>query len=54
MTTWRMPIAYWITKATNAHSEYVLLTAVARQQKLRERALVLRYTYTASLVMFSV
>ena len=26
-TTWRMHIAYWILKATNTLSEYVILTA---------------------------
>jgi hypothetical protein len=25
---WRMPIACWITKAKDTHSEYVILTAV--------------------------
>jgi len=25
MTIWRMRIAYWITKATDTHSEYVIL-----------------------------
>ena len=25
MTIWRMRIACWVTKATNTHSEYVLL-----------------------------
>jgi len=29
MTTWRMCIACWITKATNTHSEYVILIAFA-------------------------
>jgi len=27
MTTWRMSIACWVTKATDTHSEYVTLTA---------------------------
>jgi len=26
MTIWRTRIACWITKATNTHSEYVILT----------------------------
>jgi hypothetical protein len=43
-------IAYWIPKATNTHSEYVLLIAFSLQQWLHERASVLRYTYIASLV----
>jgi hypothetical protein len=46
----RMRFACWITKATNTHSEYVTLIAFPRQQLLRERASMLRYTYTASLV----
>jgi hypothetical protein len=43
----RMRFACWITKATDLHSEYVILIDFARQQWLRERASVLRYTYTA-------
>jgi hypothetical protein len=35
MTMWRMGIAYWMTKATNMHSEYVLLaTATSVVQTL--------------------
>jgi hypothetical protein len=50
MTMWRMRIARWITKATDIHSEYVVLTAFPLQQWLHERASMLRYTYIASLV----
>ena len=32
MTIWRMRTACWITKATNAHSVYVILIAFALQQ----------------------
>jgi hypothetical protein len=32
----RMPCAYWITKATNTHSENVIVIAFAQQQKLPE------------------
>ena len=32
MTIWRMRFACWITKATDTHSEYVILFAVPRQQ----------------------
>jgi hypothetical protein len=46
---WRMRFACWITKAANTHSEYVIVTAFSRQQWLRERASILRYTYIASL-----
>jgi hypothetical protein len=49
-----MRFACWITTATQGcarvRSEYVLLTAFSRQQWLRERVSVWRYTYTARLV----
>ena len=50
MTIWRMRIACWITKATDTHSEYVILIAFTQQQWLRERTSMLRYMYIASLV----
>jgi len=34
MTIWRMCIARWITKATDTHSEYVVLIAFQLQQWL--------------------
>jgi hypothetical protein len=40
----RMRIACWITKATDTHSEYVMIIALLRQQWLRERFSILRYT----------
>ena len=40
--TERMPIACWITKATNTHSEYVILNAFRRQQCFHEHVSVLR------------
>jgi hypothetical protein len=46
----RMRFACWIAKATDTHSQYVILIAFTRQQWLRERALMLRYTYIACLV----
>ena len=46
----RMRFARWITNATNTHSEYVILIAFSRQQWLRERVIVLRYTHIASAV----
>ena len=49
MTMWRMRTARWITKATDTHSEYVVLTAFPLQQWLHERASMLRYTHIASL-----
>ena len=39
-----MRFACWITKTTGTHSEYVMLIAFPRQQWLRERATMLRYT----------
>jgi len=39
---WRMSFACWITKATDTHSEYVILIGFSRQQRLRERAPILR------------
>ena len=44
-----MHIAYWITKATNTHSEYIQLIAFSLQQLLHERASILLYTYNAGL-----
>jgi hypothetical protein len=42
MTTWRMRIACWIPKATNTHSEYVILIVSPLQQWLHEGASMLR------------
>ena len=50
MTIWRMPIAYWLSKATNTFSEYILLIVFPLQRWLHVRALMLRYTYIACLV----
>jgi hypothetical protein len=44
MTIWHMCIECWIPKATNTHSEYVILKAVPLQQWLYEPASMLRYT----------
>jgi len=38
MTIRRMRIAYWIPKATNTRSEYVIFIAIPQQQWLHERA----------------
>jgi hypothetical protein len=48
MTIWRMRIACWILKATNTHSEYVILTAFP----LSESALALSYMFRARLIIF--
>jgi hypothetical protein len=45
-----MRFACWITKATDTHSEFVILIAVPRQKWFRERASMLRYTYIVCLV----
>ena len=46
-----MRLLCWITKATHTYSEYVIVIAFSLQQLLHERALVLRYTYDAGLVI---
>jgi len=50
MTIW-LRIACWIPKATDTHSEYVIRTVFPLQQRLHERASILRYTYIACLAM---
>jgi hypothetical protein len=37
MTKWLIRFACWKTKATNTHSEYVILTVSPRQQSLGGR-----------------
>ena len=32
MAIWRFRVAYWITKAKNTHTEYVILIAFPQQQ----------------------
>ena len=41
----RMRFACWITKATDTQSHYAILIDFPRQQRLRERASMLRYIY---------
>jgi hypothetical protein len=50
MTIWCLNIACCVSMATDIRSEYVIPRALPRQQCLRERASMLRYTYIASLV----
>jgi hypothetical protein len=50
MTTWSMPIACWIPKATNTHSEYVIHIAFQLQQWLHARASMSRCTNFACLI----
>jgi len=52
MTIWRMRIACWITKATNTHTQYVILIALPLQQWLHERTSVSRDIYIACLVCY--
>jgi hypothetical protein len=54
ITVWRMCIACWLTLATDTHSEYVIHTAFPLQRWLHESSSLLRYTYIAYLVCFSV
>ena len=42
-----MRIAYWIPKATNTHSVYVILIVFPLEKWLHERASLIRYTYIA-------
>jgi hypothetical protein len=47
-----MYFSCWINKATDTHSELVILIAFARQKLLRERTWILRYRYVPCLVCF--
>jgi len=59
VTIWRMRVACCIPKTTHiqkhttthTHTEYVILIAFPRKQRLCERTPMLRYTYGACLVM---
>ena len=51
MTKWRTPIACWITKATHAHSEHVILIPFPLQHWLHERASMLRLYFHCLLVV---
>jgi hypothetical protein len=50
MILWRMRMTCWKTKATNTHSECVVLFAFLLQQWLQERASMLPYSKFACLV----
>jgi hypothetical protein len=41
-----------MTRATNTHSQHVLIIGFVRQQYLRERACMLRYMYIVCLVVY--
>jgi len=51
MTIWRMHIACWVTKATDTHSEYVILISFPLQLWFHERASMLSFTYIVSHVL---
>ena len=53
MTIWCMHVACWIPKATNTHSEYVMLIAFPLQQWLHEHASMLCYMYVPLHVYYS-
>jgi len=48
-----MRFAFWIPKATDTHSECLILIVFLQQQWLYARASVLRYMYIACLVIFA-
>jgi hypothetical protein len=50
MTTWRMRLPYWILKATNTLSEYIIILNLPLQQWLHEHASMLRYTALPALL----
>jgi len=45
-----MSIAFWIPKATNTHSQYVILIVSPLQQWLNQGASMLLYTHIACLI----
>ena len=49
MTIWNIRIAYWIPKATNTYSEYVILIDFLLQQWLHQCASMLCFTCSACL-----
>jgi hypothetical protein len=51
MAIWLIRFACWISKATNTHSDCVILIVFPLQQRLHESASMLRLTYTDSLVL---
>jgi hypothetical protein len=48
----RMHIACWVTKATDTHSEYLILVHFPQQQWLRERNSIFHYTYTTIYIIY--
>jgi len=48
---WHMHFTCWTAKATNTHSEYATPIVFPLQQLLHRRPSMLRYTYSARLVV---
>jgi len=46
-----LPFVSWINKPADTHSEYVILVTFPLQQRLRERASVIRFTHTVSCIL---
>ena len=51
MAKWRTRIACWIPKATDTHSEYVILIDFPQQRWLHERVSMSSYMYITSLAL---
>ena len=49
---WRMHFACWLTKATDTHSEYLIVIAVPLQEWLHEGTSILRYIFDICFVNF--
>jgi hypothetical protein len=47
MRVWRMQIAYWVPKAKNTHSGYVMPLDFPVHQWLHDGTSILRHTYIA-------
>ena len=54
MTIWRMRISWWIPRAKNTYSEYVIRIVFPLQQQLHKCTSLLRYAYIACLVVCTV
>jgi hypothetical protein len=52
MAIWHMRFTCWVTKATKAQSEYVILITFPQQQCLHEFASLLCYFYIAVLFLY--
>ena len=52
MTIRRTRFVCWITKATDTHSDYVILTAFSMPAWINEHTSMSRYTYSVNLVIY--